>query len=412
MSRRSALIDELRRVRRRTHELVGAVAEDVLLAQHHPLMGPMMWDLGHVAAFEHLWLVSVLDGDVPPQGEMGLDRIYNPFENPRAVRGELALPGKAATFAQMASVREQSLARLVDAALDASPLTQDGFIWAMVAQHEAWHQETMLVAASTREDGVYSPDHPVRPLPDPHPVHDDERVRVPSGRYLLGTNDRARAYDNERPQHPVELAAFDIDRFPVSNRRYLRFVRDTGWRPPLHWRRDGDGWAVVRFGQVSALDPREPVCHVSWDDALAFARWEGRRLAREAEWEVAALWDPRARGLRRFPWGDNWEEDRCNVDHLALAPSRLGSYPQGESVMGMAHALGDVWEWVDDALAPYPGFEAFPYDEFTVPFFGSNRVLRGGSWATGRSLVRGSLRNWDLADRRQIFVGFRCANDA
>ncbi len=403
---------ELDRVRNRTHAIVATVPDDVLCGQHHELMGPLLWDLGHIAAFEDLWLVRVLSGFAPPAAEMGLNLIYNPFEYPRAVRGTIELPSRDETAAELVRVRTATLDRLALGPTDCDPqLASGGFIWAMVAQHEAWHQETMLVSLNLRTDFHYQPSF-AHVTPQLDPVADDEMVRIAGGHSMMGTDDRSRAYDNERCLHPVELPDFEIDKYPVSNARYLRFVEATDATPPLGWKHLDGRWWRHSFGVTSPLDLREPVMHVSWHEAQRFAAWEGKRLPTEAEWAKAARWDPEAQALRTFPWGEQpIDGSRCNVDHGALKPARLGSFPAGASAYGCQQMLGDVWEWVEDALAPYPQFEAWPYEEFSVPFFENNRVLRGGSFATGSSLVRGSLRNWDLPERRQVFVGFRCARD-
>jgi iron(II)-dependent oxidoreductase len=154
--------------------------------------------------------------------------------------------------------------------------------------------------------------------------------------------------------------------------------------------------------------------HVSWFEADAFARWAGRRLPTELEWEKAAAWDPATRTARTFPWGEAEPTRRhANLDRLGWSPAQAGAYPDGASAYGVLGMVGDAWEWTSSAFAGYPGFTAFPYDEYSAPFFGGDyRVLRGGSWATRSRAVTNSFRNWDLPGRRQIFCGLRLANDA
>ncbi len=156
-----------------------------------------------------------------------------------------------------------------------------------------------------------------------------------------------------------------------------------------------------------------PVVNVGFYEAEAYARWAGKRLPTEAEWEKAALWDPEAGQARPYPWGDAPpDRTRANLDQLAFAPSPIGAYPEGASAYGVEQLLGDVWEWTSSHFQPYPGFEAFPYEEYSKIFFGTDyRVLRGGSWATRPSVARGTFRNWDYPIRRQIFAGFRCVQD-
>jgi iron(II)-dependent oxidoreductase len=161
------------------------------------------------------------------------------------------------------------------------------------------------------------------------------------------------------------------------------------------------------------VDPDRPVCHVCYWEAEAFARWAGKRLPTEAEWEVAALWDPAQGRSRRFPWGDEPATPlRANVDQLAFDTAPVGAYPGGASPSGCLGMIGDVWEWTSTTFDAYPGYATFPYPEYSEVFFGDEyRVLRGGSWATRTGAIRGSFRNWDYPIRRQIFSGFRCARD-
>ncbi|MDQ3898301.1 MAG: SUMF1/EgtB/PvdO family nonheme iron enzyme, partial [Actinomycetota bacterium] len=260
-----------------------------------------------------------------------------------------------------------------------------------------------------------------------------EEVAIPGGPFVMGTDDEAWAYDNERPAHVVDLPAFRIDAAPVTNRAYAGFVADGGYddprwwtedgwawrqkedlRHPQFWRTEGDGrWSRLRFGWREDLPLDEPVQHVCWYEADAYARWAGKRLPSEAEWEKAASWSPDGR-KRRFPWGDT-EPDaaRANLSQTHFRPAPVGAYPAGATSHGCHQLVGDVWEWTSSDFEPYPGFATFPYREYSEVFFGSGyKVLRGGSWATSPLAVRTTFRNWDYPIRRQIFAGFRCARDA
>jgi iron(II)-dependent oxidoreductase len=250
----------------------------------------------------------------------------------------------------------------------------------------------------------------------------------------MGTTIDPWAYDNERPAHEVELAPFWIDTTPVDNGSYLAFVEAGGygdsrwwteagwaWRQktgaehPQFWRPEGPGsWSRRRYGTTEALPMDEPVQHVCWYEADAYARWAGKRLPTEAEWEMAASWDPVAKRKRRYPWGDDPpDETRANLGQRRFAPAPVGAYPSGVSPWGCHQMIGDVWEWTSSDFLPYPGFATFPYREYSEVFFGGDyKVLRGGSWATDPVAVRATFRNWDWPIRRQIFAGFRCARDA
>jgi iron(II)-dependent oxidoreductase len=256
---------------------------------------------------------------------------------------------------------------------------------------------------------------------------------VAEGSFVLGTDDRQCAYDNERPAHEVTLPAFWIDAGPVTNEAYLGFVLDGGykrsqlWSPggwawltgtqakaPQFWEQHGGEWVVNTFGHVLPLNPRQPVQHVCFYEAEAFAAWAGTRLPTEAEWEKAASWDATAGRKRLYPWGDEQPTpDHANLDQLSFQPMEVGAYPEGVSPYGCHQMIGDVWEWVNTDFYGYPGFEAWPYREYSEVFFGDEyKMLRGGSWATRPGAIRNTFRNWDYPIRRQIFSGFRCARDA
>jgi iron(II)-dependent oxidoreductase len=221
---------------------------------------------------------------------------------------------------------------------------------------------------------------------------------VEGGEYEIGAGAGGFAYDNERPRHTVELGQFLIDRTPVTNAAYARFVEETGAEPPMYWERDGEEWVSTRFGRRDPLDPDVPVTHVSWHEADAFPRWAGKRLPTELEWEAAAA---------------GADRDRANLDHLAFGCAPAGAYADACADCGAVQMLGDVWEWTSSDFTAYPGFEAFPYPEYSEVFFGDTyKVLRGGAWATRRNVIRRSFRNWDLPERKQIFSGLRCARDA
>jgi len=241
---------------------------------------------------------------------------------------------------------------------------------------------------------------PVRtdPRPASEAVSDGpEMVDVPGGTIEIGAPAGPFAYDNERPLHQVHVAPFRIDRTPVTNADYAQFMADTGAEPPLFWEPDGEEMVSTRFGRREAISPALPVIHVSWHQADAFAAWAGKRLPTEHEWEAAAA------GASR---------ERANLDHLAFGCAPAGAYGDSPADCGAVQMLGDVWEWTSSEFKPYPGFSAFPYDEYSKAFFGQGyKVLRGGAWATRAETIRTSFRNWDLPERRQIFAGLRCAAD-
>ena len=413
----------LAEARERTLALIEPVSVENLERVHSTLMSPLVWDLGHIAAFEDLWLCQRAGGLEPLREE--LSQVYDAAETPRADRGELPFLRYEEALAYMEQVRERALAVLERA--DLSPggdrLNAHGFAWEMLVEHEHQHNDTMLQALALAEPGVYAPRR--RPLPQ-QTVAYGETVTIAAGAFTLGIDPEGFAYDNERPAHEVGLDTFAIDRVPVTNGAYLEFVDDGGygrpelWSPegwdwreregierPLYWSADG---GARSFERVEALDARLPAMHVSWYEADAFARWRGGRLPTEAEWEKAAAWDPAGGAKLRFPWGEDAPtQELANLDQLAFGPAPAGAYPRGASPAGVLGTIGDAWEWTASDFGPYPGFEAFPYPEYSEVFFGQgHKVLRGGAWVTRPRAVRNTFRNWDFPQRRQIFNGFRC----
>ncbi len=415
--------------RDRTQLLTGCVDDGELVRQHSPLMSPLVWDLAHIANQEELWLLRAVGGRDPMHPE--IDPIYDAFEHPRAERPTLPLlaPDEARRYAH--EVRGRVLDLVGAATFTGAPLVTGGFAFGMIAQHEQQHDETMLITHQLRRGA------PVLSAPEPPPPPDAYRlppeVLVPGGPFSMGTSSEPWALDNERPEHTVHVPAFYLDTTPVTNAAYQQFIGDGGyddprwWHPagwdhrqragltaPLYWRREGGGWVLTRFGMTGPVPPAEPVLHVSWYEAQAYAAWAGRRLPTEAEWEKAARFDPAAGRSRRFPWGDgDPTAELANLGQRHLRPAPAGSYPRGAAPCGARQLVGDVWEWTASDFLPYPGFSAWPYREYSEVFFGDEyKVLRGGSFAVGQVACRGTFRNWDYPIRRQIFAGFRTARDA
>ena len=343
--------------------------------------------------------MQTIGGREPLDGDLG--RFYDAIENPRSTRNELPILRGETLLAYMADVRERALEVLdgLDGELTdgTDPLLAGGFAYEMLIAHEHQHHETMLQLLQMI-DGYPCPGH------DPATAREavsagPEMVAVPAGRYEVGAGPAGFAYDNERPRHTVETPGFRIDRTPVTSGAFAEMIAETGAEPPLYWRRDGEGgWLDTRFGRREPVDPAAPVVHVDCEQAEAFARWAGKRLPTETEWEIAAAGS---------------DPVRANFDHLAYGCAAAGAFADGASDFGAVQMLGDVWEWTTSEFDGYPGFEPFPYPEYSQVFFGSgHRVLRGGSWAARREVVGTTFRNWDLAIRRQIFAGLRCARDA
>jgi iron(II)-dependent oxidoreductase len=429
-ARLETLIARLDEARQRTRDLVAPLSDDDLRRQHDPLMSPILWDLGHIAHFEELWLTQNLDGPIRFAEMPGM---YNPFEHPRRVRGELVYPTREECLALMQEIRGRVLHRLSSLVLDPlNPLLREGYVLEMVLQHEYQHNETILQTLQLKSGGPYRPLHPMA-LPEAGmAIPRGVMVRFPGGTATVGTSDRIAAYDNERPRHEVDLAPFQIDVAPVRNGEFIEFMEDGGYaqrdlwtdegwawlqesrvRAPKYWRRAEGTWLTRSMDRDGPVDPDHPVCHVCYHEARAYATWSGKRLPTEQEWEVAATWDAEAGSAREFPWGATpVSPELANVDQLGFGTAAVGAYPANVSPLGCVGMIGDVWEWTASDFGGYPGFEPFPYPEYSEVFFGSEyKVLRGGSWATRPAVARPTFRNWDYPIRRQIFAGFRCARD-
>lgn len=424
---RTQIAEVLTRARARTTVLTEAVDEAELVAQHSPLMSPLVWDLAHIGNQEELWLVRDVGGREPVRAD--IDHLYDAFRHARADRPALPLLDPVQARGYVGTVRDKVLDVLNSSPLRGNRLVDRGFAFGMIAQHEQQHDETMLATHQLRAGVAVLT---AAPAPAARVAVGDEVV-IPAGEFTMGTSSDPWALDNERPEHRVQLPGFAIDAAPVTNAQYLAFIDDGGYhRPelwsergwahrveadlaaPQFWERDSDNrWWRRVFGTLSPVRPQQPVVHVCWFEAEAYANWAGKRLPTEAEWEKAARFDPATGRSRRYPWGDaEPDETTANLGQRHLEPADVGAYPAGASPSGVHQLIGDVWEWTASGFEPYPGFAAFPYREYSEVFFGGDyRVLRGGSFGTDPVACRSTFRNWDHPIRRQIFSGFRLARD-
>lgn len=428
---REHIVDVLSRARRRTIALTECLNESELVAQHSRLMSPLVWDLAHIGNQEEFWLVRNVGGRDPVRPDWPeLDELYDAFQHPRADRPELPLlpPEQARDYVDAVRARTWEV-------LERSPLRGEerlidqGFAFGMIAQHEQQHDETMLATHQLRTGNpVLSAPAP----PEPSAPANGEAV-IPDGEFIMGTSNDSWSLDNERPAHLVHVPGFAIDAAPVTNAQYLAFIGDGGYRrpelwsergwahrqeaglvAPQFWEQDSAGsWWRRAFGTMVPVRLQQPVVHVCWFEAQAFAAWAGKRLPTEAEWEKTARFDQTTGRSHFYPWGSTAPgPNTANLGQRHLEPAEVGAYPGGASSAGVHQLIGDVWEWTSSGFEPYQGFRAFPYREYSEVFFGGDyRVLRGGSFGTDWVACRGTFRNWDHPFRRQIFAGFRLARD-
>jgi iron(II)-dependent oxidoreductase len=366
---------DLAQAREGTFALIAGLGDDDLERVHSPIMSPLTWDLGHIAAYEDLWLGQRYAGLELLRGDLA--ELYDAFETPRAVRGEIEALGPAEARDYMTAVRTRTAQAIERDGLG------DGTICEMVLRHELQHSETMRQTMAIA--GLLPSGDDAR-LSEPLPRLPDgagERIEVPGGPFEMGAGEQGFAYDNERPRHTVDVSAFQIARHPVSNASWMEFSEGGGYERREWWSDEGWTWKlqydIVHHPQIATGHADAPACHVSWFEADAFARAHGARLPTEAEWEKAAK--------RKLQGAEGMVE-----------------HPAG---------IGRVWEWTSSTFHGYPNFTAYPYREYSEVFFGEDyRVLRGGSWATHPRVATLTFRNWDLPLRRQIFAGVRLAWDS
>ncbi len=454
----SQLAHLLRDARGRTLGLVADLSDEQMIGPRLPTVNPPLWEIGHVAWTQEFWLLRHL-GKRRPLLEAG-DALYNSTEVAHDTRWDLPLLSREKTAEYMRTVLDQALEFLAGK----KPDRETAYFPFLVIFHEDMHDEAI---AYTRQTLGYPPPRwnaPSGASADPGggPLSGD--VEVPGGSFLLGaTPGLPFVFDNEKWAHAVQVKPFRIARAPVTNAEFAAFVDDGGYRRsefwseegwrwlrcggspaleasfakffnknqesapnfspqniehPVYWRRDVHGrWRHRVFDTVAALRDHLPVLHVNWYEAAAYCAWAGRRLPTEAEWEMAASCEPGpggreiARRKRLFPWGDEPPApERANLDWRFMGCLEVGALPAGDSAFGCRQMIGNVWEWTASDFQPYPGFVADPYKEYSQPWFGTHKVLRGGCWATRSRLVRNTWRNFYTPDRRDVWAGFRtCA---
>ncbi|MBV8856172.1 MAG: ergothioneine biosynthesis protein EgtB [Acidobacteria bacterium] len=392
---------------------------------------PIIWHLAHIGVFESYWLLQKLSGQAPP--DPAYERVFDPIRTPREESKDL--PRRPEMEGYLRRVRAGVLEALDRFDFDdADPLQAGGYIFQLVLEHERQHQETLCYLFQMLDPSKKAlPDAPRPAAFEGATAATGEMVSIPAGTFLSGAPWDSFAYDNERPAHEVTLPAFRIARAPVTNGEYARFFEEggyerrefwseegwarreqEGWRCPLYWRREGSAWVERGMFEEWELRVEHPVTGVSWFEAEAYAKFAGRRLPTEAEWERAASWDASTGTKRRYAWGDEAPDDtRANFGRRQWGTTPVGSYPRGASAAGCLDMNGNVWEWTATPFEGFPGFEPFPYPEYSQEWFdGDHRVLKGGSWATSPSVLRTSFRNFFRRPFRIAFAGLRLAEDA
>ena len=421
--------------RRRTRTLVDDLSDEQWRVPLLEIVNPVLWEIGHVGNFYETLVLRELDKTRPPLLPNG-NELFNSFVIDHDDRWAAPLPHRQGAWDYIDRVVDELLERLAKGPADA----QATYLVLLAVYHEDMHDEAFTY---TRQTLAYPP--PQIASPDAGgpltagPLPGD--AKLPGGEFLLGAEPGAPfVFDNEKWAHPVRLEPFRMALAPVTNAEFAQFADDGGygdqalwgyegwhWRTraeaahPVYWRRSDSapgGWQRRHFDAWVPLEPHHPVIHVNWYEAQAWCAWAGRRLPSEAEWEFAASTAPAAAGgkiapgKRLHPHGDAPPtEQQANLDGLRLGCVDVAALPGGDSAHGPRQMAGNVWEWCESPFYPFPGYLLdHPYKEYSAPWFGYRKVLRGGSWATRSRMIRNTWRNFFTPDRRDVFAGFRtCA---
>ncbi|HXG91376.1 MAG TPA: selenoneine synthase SenA [Blastocatellia bacterium] len=446
---RIKLVQELQEARERTLELIADLSDEQMMGPRLAIVNPLRWEVGHVAWFQEYWVLRHARGHSPILGNG--DALYDSAKVAHDTRWDLPLPSKTETLAYMQQVLDR-VAELGESQSSASHGGEshydEAYFMSLALLHECMHAEAITYTRQTLE---YSEPRIAIAKPRQRDEVKEEAaesaaqhqnvsgdVKIPGGVFMLGS---APAYpfvfDNEQWAHQVEVAPFSISRTAVSNREFAAFVEDDGYRRrelwsdagwrwregegaehPLYWKKNSAGeWLRRNFDKWVPLEANHPVLHVNWFEAEAYCRWARRRLPTEAEWEMAASCEPTpdssaiTERKRRFPWGDEPPTpERANLDWRNIGCVDVSALPAGDSAFGCRQMIGNTWEWTATDFNPYPGFSPGPYKEYSAPWFGDHKVLRGGCWVTRSLLITNTYRNFYKPDRRDVWAGFRtCA---
>ena len=419
----------VRDARRRTYDLVAGLDARELMGPRLPIVNPPLWEIGHVAWFQERWVLRHADGQ--PALRADADGLWDSSAVPHDARWELPLPGLAETLDYMSEVESR-----VRCLLDERPRPEARYFAEYTVYHEDMHDEALAYTRQTLgypapryESGRGEAGAVLTATGTAGPWPGD--AEVPGGPFTLGAGeDEPFVFDNEKWAHPITLAPFRIARAPVTAQDFAAFVEEGGYRReelwssagwgwrvetgaehPVYWRRAHGGWERRDFDRWVPLEAHHPVLHVSWYEAEAWCAWAGRRLPTEAEWEMAAASEAAGGRKRRFPWGEDAPEPaRANLEGVACGLLDVAALPDGDSAWGCRQMLGNVWEWTASDLRPYPGFVPDAYRDYSEPWFGTHKVLRGGCFFTRARLLRNTWRNFYTPDRRDVWAGFRtCA---
>lgn len=426
---KKSLLDQFRETRKRTLDLVKTLEKDDFVVQTAFYMSPPKWHIGHVS-----WIYEAIMSKMDENYEFYskefseyLNSYYHQFGIPhdKGLRGIISRPTVDQIFQYFNTINQR-----VEKFIESNSMNEKTKrLMIMGVHHECQHQELLIYDLQHLLAEQYRPVKKNN-IPKPIAVKQDS-AKVDGGLFKLGYNGRDYCYDIELPEHKVYLNDFKIDLFPITNEQYLEFINDGGyetykywlsdgwekvkknqWKAPMYWERLEGEWRIRDFQGIRKINPKEPVCHVSYYEADAYCKWARRRLPSEAEWEKAACWNEEKQEKTIFPWGNEQpNKENCNLlESYHWRCAEIGAYPSGKSPSGCHQMIGDVWEWTSSEFVGYPGFKT-GFDEYNDKWFTNQKVLRGGSFGTPQMSIRGSYRNFFRLDERWLFSGFRCAED-
>lgn len=431
INRAAASSELFQQVRAQTMRIVAPLEIEDYVVQTAEFMSPPRWHIGHTSWFFET-LLRTYQAGYQVYNEAYLYYFNSYYEGfgariDKGQRGTRSRPTVRETVRYRQHVDEMMMRFLtgVEARDDAAKVRA---LVRLGLEHEMQHQELLVYDIKHLLGDLYD----ATPQAAPNVTEKvSGMVEIEGGLFQLGSAGDDFAWDNEAPQHTVFLQDFAIDRAPVSNSEYLEFINAGGyrdyrwwlsaawetvererWQAPLYWEEHDGQWLIRDFHGLhpAATKAKEPVAHVSYFEAAAYAKWAGKRLPTEGEWEKAACFDPRTKAKQKFPWGaaapDMTQANLFENQLWGLAP--IGSLPQSRSAYGCQQMIGDVWEWTSSDYAPYPGFKS-EFDEYNDKWFVGQKVLRGGSFATPQIHIRPTYRNFFHPPERWMIAGFRCA---
>src|SRR5262245_60870152 len=426
----SELTELFSQVRARTMQIVAPLEIEDYVVQTAPYMSPPRWHIGHTSWFFELLLKEFLPGYriFSEQYLYYFNSYYERFGSriDKDRRGTRSRPTVKETIAYRQRI-DDAMAELLGKT-PADPSSKFLSLVRLGLEHEMQHQELLVYDIKHLLCDLYEA---VSRGSLPPRADVSGMAEVKGGLFRLGYAGEGFAFDNEKPSHRVFVQDFAIDRTPVTNGEFLQFMRDGGyedfrwwfaegwdciqkeaWKAPLYWEKHDGSWMIRDFSGLRSVEDKadEIVTHVSFYEASAFAKWKGKRLPTEAEWERAASISPESETGSSFPWGeDSPDVSRANLFENELWGSTpVGSFPEGRSDVGCYQMIGDAWDWTTSDCVPYPGFKP-EFDEYNDKWFIGQKVLRGGSYATPQYHIRTTYRNFFHPNERWMISGFRCA---